>query len=53
MMKKAFYFFLRAIFVLEIFTFLAWLFGYVENGLFKRAMVDLNVDDVTEWTINN
>ena len=31
MMKNAFYFILRALFVLEIFRFLFWLFGHVEK----------------------
>ena len=31
MMKNAFYFTLKAIFVLKIFTFLSWLFGHVEK----------------------
>ena len=30
-MKNAFYFILKAIFVLEILTFLSWLFGHVEK----------------------
>ena len=31
MMKKAFYFTLKALFVLKIFKFLSWLFGHVEK----------------------
>ena len=38
--KNAFYFMLKALFVLEIFTFLSWLFGYVEKRLDKKAMVN-------------
>ena len=30
-MKNAFYFILKALFVLKIFKFLPWLFGYVEE----------------------
>ena len=36
LMKNAFYFMLIAIFVLEIFTFLPWLFGYVKIGMIKK-----------------
>ena len=36
MMKNAFYFTLKAIFVLNIFKFLPWLFGHVENSLIRR-----------------
>ena len=35
-MKTAIYFMLKALFVLKIFTFLAWLYGYVENGLIGK-----------------
>ena len=36
-MKNNFYFMLKALFVLEIFTFLSWLLGYVEKPLDKKA----------------
>ena len=36
MMKNAFYFTLKAIFVLNIFKFLPWPFGHVENSLIRR-----------------
>ena len=32
-MKNTFYFTLKALFVLEIFTFMSQLFGYVKKGL--------------------
>ena len=31
MMKNAFYFILKALFVLKIFKFLSWVFGHVEK----------------------
>ena len=44
MMKNAFYFILKALFVLKIFKFLSWLFGHVEKktwlertGLFQNS----------------
>ena len=37
-MKNDSYFMLKALFVLDIFTFLYWLFGYVEKRLDKAAM---------------
>ena len=53
MMKNVFYFMLKALFVLE-FTFLFWLFGYVERQLDKkRLMVNFKIYDFTEWTANN
>ena len=48
-MKNAFYFMLKAVFVLEIFT----LFGYVEKRLDKKADVNFKIYDVTDWATNN
>ena len=53
MMENVFYIMLKAFFVLEIFTFFCGLFGYVEKRLDKRAMVNFNIYDVTNWTIDN
>ena len=47
MIKNAFYFMIKALFVLEIFTFLSWLFNYVGNRLDKKAMVNYKTYDVT------
>ena len=44
MMKNAFHFILKALFILKIFKFLSWLFGHVE----KMAWLD-----VTTWLRNN
>ena len=52
-MKNTFYFMLKTLFVLEIFTFLSLLFGYVEKQLDKKAMVNFKIFDVTEWETNN
>ena len=52
-MKNAFYFMLKALFVLEIITFFSSLFGYVEKRLDKKAMVNFKIYDVTDWTTNN
>ena len=51
-MKNAFSFILKALFVLEIFTFLSRLLGYVENRLDQPAKVDSKIYDVTYWTTN-
>ena len=51
-MKNAFYFTLKAFLVLQIFTFLSWVFGYVEKRLDKKAMFNFKIYDVTNWTIN-
>ena len=53
MIENAFYFMLKALFVLEIFTHLSYLFGYVEKRLDKKAMVNFKIYYVTEWTTNN
>ena len=52
-MENGFYFMFKALLVFEIFTFLAWLFGYVEKRLDKKAKVNLKIYDVTDWTTNN
>ena len=52
MMKNVF-FMLKALFVLEVFTFSSHLFGYVEKRLDQKAMVDFKIYDVTDWGRNN
>ena len=44
MIKNAFYVMLKPLYILEIFTFLSRLFGYVEKLLDH---------DVIDWTTNN
>ena len=44
---------LIALFVLELFTFLSWFFGYAEKRLDKKAKVDFKIYDVTDWTTIN
>ena len=39
---------LKALFVLDIFTFLSRVFGYVEKRLDKKAMVNYKIYDVTD-----
>ena len=51
-MINAFYFMLKALFILEIFTFLPWFFGYVEKRLDKKAKVNCKIY-VTGETANN
>ena len=53
MMKHAFYFILKAFFVLEIFTYLLWLFVYVEKRLDKKAKLNFKIFDITKWTTNS
>ena len=48
-MKNVFYFMLKALFVLEIFT----LFGYVEKRLDKKVDVNFKIYDVIDWATNN
>ena len=43
--ENAFYFLLKALFVLEIFAFLCWLFGLVKKRLDKKAMINFKIYD--------
>ena len=52
-MKKAFYFILKALFVLKILTYLSWLFGYAEKQLAKKATGDFKIYEVTNQTTDN
>ena len=52
-MKNALYFMLKALFVLEIITFLSWIFDYVEKWLDKKANVNFKIYDVTDQTTIN
>ena len=51
-MKNAFYLMLKALFVLEIFTFFSWLYGYVVKPLDKQTKVDLKIYKFTDWNTN-
>ena len=44
---------LKTLFVLEIFLFLSWLFGYVEKRLDEETKVTFKIYDATGWTTNN
>ena len=53
-MKNAFYFLLKALFVLKLFKFLSRLLGYVEkNGLIRKDQINFKIYDVTTWLTNN
>ena len=53
MTKNAFYFMLKALFVLEIFTFLSGTFCYVEKRLDKKGIVNFKTQGITDWATNN
>ena len=53
MMKNAFYFISKALFVLKIFKLLSWFFGYVAKLLGKKDHVNFKFYDVTTWLTNN
>ena len=53
MMKNAFYFASKALFVLEIFKLLSRLFGHVVKRLDKKNKVNFKFYDVTSWLTNN
>ena len=44
---------LKALFVVEVFTFSPWRFGYVEKQLYKKAKVNFKIYDPTDCTTNN
>ena len=52
-MKIVFYFMLKVVFVLEIFAFSSWLFGYVEKRRNKKVKVSFKIYDVTDWTTSD
>ena len=51
LMKNAFYFMLKTLSILEIFTFLFWLSGYIKQD--NKAVVGFKIYDVTDCTANN
>ena len=51
--KNAFYFILKALFVLETFKFLSWTFVHLEKRLDKKDKVNFEIDDITAWLTNN
>ena len=53
MMKKALYFTLKALFILEIFQFLFWNICHLGKRLDKKAKVNFNICDVTNCITNN
>ena len=48
-----FYFMLKFLYALEIFTFLSRFFGFEENWLNKNVEVNSKTHDVTDWTSHN
>ena len=55
-MKNAFYYPLKALFILKLCKFLSWLFDVVEQRLETydlKDMVNFKIYDVTSWEINN
>ena len=49
MIKNAFYFTLKSLFVLKIFNFLSWLFGHVAKRLDKKDKINVKFYDVRAW----
>ena len=52
-MKNAFYFTLRALFVLRILKFLSWLFGHFEKTTRLERPSNFKIHNVTTWLANN
>ena len=52
-MKNAFYFILKALFVLKIFKFLSWLFGRAEKWFDWKDKVSFEIYDVATYLTNN
>ena len=42
----------KALFILEIFNFLSWIFGYVKKQLDQKDKTNFKIHDVTEQTAN-
>ena len=53
MMKNAFYFPLKVLFVLKILEFLSWIFVHVKKELDMKDKVNCKIYDVTTWETNN
>ena len=53
MLKNAFYFILKALFVLKIFKFLSCVFAHVEKRLDGKDKVNFEIHDITAWSTNN
>ena len=51
--RNAFYFTLKALFVLKIFKFLSWLFGHLGKRLDQKDQVNFKISDVKTWLTNN
>ena len=51
-MENAFYFTVKAFFVLAIFKFLSWLFGLAEKWLDLKDKLSFKIYDVTHWFTN-
>ena len=52
-MKNAFYFIIKALFVLIIFKFFPWLFGHEEKTAWLERQVNFDIYDVTAWLTKN
>ena len=52
-MKNVFYFTSKALFVLEIFKLMSWLFGHVAKRLDTKDKVSFKFCDVTAWFTSN
>ena len=44
---------LKPLLVLDIFTFLSWIFDYVENRFDEKAKVNFKFCEDAGWTTNN
>ena len=44
---------LKALFVLDILTFLSCFFGYIEKRLDKAATINFKIYDVIDWATND
>ena len=53
MVKNAFYFTLKAFFILKIFKFLSWLFGQVSKRRDYKDKVKFKFYNITSWLTNN
>ena len=52
-MKNAFYFTLKALFVLKLFQLVSQRFGHVQKRLDEKDKVNFKIYDVATWVTNN
>ena len=53
MIKNAFYFILKDLFILKLFKYLSWIFGLVEKKAYMKDNFNFEFYDETAWLTKN